>query len=619
MNKKLLCFLTATIFSTTLLLNFGPIAFAETQTDLNYTQSIKLQDSITDQGTCGTDLAWKISDNGVLAIDGEGDMNVWENATDVPWHQYRNDINEIILSDKTTSIGSYSFYECSQVTNLIIPNSVLSIGEFSFYECNSLESITLPFVGTSRTVENTNDAVLGYVFGRCAEENEGAVKQYFKLEGTSIYSNIYNIPSSLKTVTITDSENIPFGSFSNCDNLTQINLPDKVKYVGGYAYFGCTSITSIEFPNSIETMGDGAIKNCTSIESLSIPFVGNNRDSNNVNTAVFGHIFGKVSTGVLQYYTMEDAKLKGFYYGIPSTLTKVTVTDATQIPFGAFSNCVSLAEININDQIKHIGGHAFNACSLITNFEFSNNIETIGESALKNCNNVESLSLPFVGSSRTSNHTADAVFGHIFGKGNSGISQVFNFDPEKGSLSAYYYGIPSTLTNIKITDAIQIPLGAFSGMTNLTRLDINSGITSIFKYAFHKSTGITDIYYNDTELEWDKINNAKDNTELANVTIHFTEEPPIIGYEINDVARVSENKLRISLSTPAERENNEKLIVAVYAENDSLLEMQTIDITETNSYDANINLAGSSYVKTFIWSGIDTMKPMCKSFYLDLK
>jgi len=66
------------------------------------------------------------------------------------------------IPDSLTSIGDYSFYACSSLTNITIPNNVTSIGVGAFSSCTSLTSITIPDSVTSiggKAFENTQASI----------------------------------------------------------------------------------------------------------------------------------------------------------------------------------------------------------------------------------------------------------------------------------------------------------------------------------------------------------------------------------------------------------------------------------------------------------------------------
>ena len=85
-------------------------------------------------GTCGPDLRWYLTDNGVLTISGKGEMyDYLEDYNRLPWS--KSDIKRIIIGDGVTTIGSSAFDNCSNLTSVAIPNSVTEIGFRAFEDC----------------------------------------------------------------------------------------------------------------------------------------------------------------------------------------------------------------------------------------------------------------------------------------------------------------------------------------------------------------------------------------------------------------------------------------------------------------------------------------------------
>jgi len=94
-------------------------------------------------GTCGENLTWELSCDGVLTITGSGSMAYFPNAEDVPWDKYRSQIASVILPDGLTFIGNSAFFLCKKLTSVVIPNTVTIIGTYAFSACSHLSSITL--------------------------------------------------------------------------------------------------------------------------------------------------------------------------------------------------------------------------------------------------------------------------------------------------------------------------------------------------------------------------------------------------------------------------------------------------------------------------------------------
>ena len=93
-----------------------------------------------ESGTCGTNLTWDLTD-GVLSISGSGAMTNYSESN-TPWNS--SVIKKVIISDGVTTIGSYAFYNCSNMNSIEIPNSVTIIGKSACDGCSSLELVNIP-------------------------------------------------------------------------------------------------------------------------------------------------------------------------------------------------------------------------------------------------------------------------------------------------------------------------------------------------------------------------------------------------------------------------------------------------------------------------------------------
>ena len=162
-----------------------------------------------ESGTCGPNLKWHFTDDGVLTISGKGKMYDFSYFDVGLWHEY--DIKRIIIGDGVTTIGEYAFKYCRSLTSVTIPNSVTTIGQGAFHSCSALTSVI--------------------------------------------------IPNSVKT--------IGDDAFSKCKALTSVNIPNSVKIIKGYAFSGCTNLQKVNIGNRVKTIGKYAFENCTSITQIS--------------------------------------------------------------------------------------------------------------------------------------------------------------------------------------------------------------------------------------------------------------------------------------------------------------------------------------------------------------
>ena len=152
--------------------------------------------SVVGSGTCGTNVTWSLTSDGVLTISGTGAMTdippyaQSETVTLVdppqPWQSSRNKIYSVVITEGVTSIANYAFYDCKYLKSITIPGSVKRIGESAFKSC-SLTSVTLP-------------------------------------EGIT---------------TIRD------GAFKFCKSLTNITIPATVTYIGSHVFDYCSSLKTV--------------------------------------------------------------------------------------------------------------------------------------------------------------------------------------------------------------------------------------------------------------------------------------------------------------------------------------------------------------------------------------
>ena len=210
-------------------------------------------------GTCGDNLQWKLTDEGVLTITGIGEMKDWgRNAR--PWSPY-SDVKQVIIGDGVTTIGGSAFSYCSSLTSLTIPNSITDIGSSAFSGCSSLTSVT---IGNSVT------EIGGYAFSGCSSLTSVTIPNSVTDIGSSAFSGC----SSLTSVTIGNSvTTIGSGAFFSCSSLTSVTIGNSVTEIGYYAFSGCSSLTSLTIPNSVTTIGYYAFSGCKNVKQITVEAV----------------------------------------------------------------------------------------------------------------------------------------------------------------------------------------------------------------------------------------------------------------------------------------------------------------------------------------------------------
>ena len=96
-------------------------------------------------GLIGT--SWNFNEStGTLTISGDGPMKDYsfESYEDSPWYSFKEDIIAIVIEEGVTSVGDFSFVQCSNATSVSIPESLINIGNYAFLYCYSLIDVIIP-------------------------------------------------------------------------------------------------------------------------------------------------------------------------------------------------------------------------------------------------------------------------------------------------------------------------------------------------------------------------------------------------------------------------------------------------------------------------------------------
>ena len=76
----------------------------------------------------------------------------------------------------------------------------------------------------------------------------------------------------LQTIELPNTINaIESYAFSNCTNLTSIDILDGLTFIGSYAFQNCTSLSSINIPEGVTRIEEYTFSGCTSLTSLKLP------------------------------------------------------------------------------------------------------------------------------------------------------------------------------------------------------------------------------------------------------------------------------------------------------------------------------------------------------------
>ena len=334
-------------------------------------------------------------------------------------------LTSMVIPTTITEIHGDAFLGCTSLKTIEIPDSVTFMEDRIFYGCTSLESITVPFIGEK--ADGTGATNFGHIF--------------------------YEIPASLKTVTVTNATKIASKAFKNYSHLVTLNLPDTVTTIGSNAFENCYNLTNFNLPSNVKTIGNSAFLNCYSLNSITLPAT-----LTGIGTEAFKNCYTLVEIYNLSNLTMtagvetsdlitknakvvhksatdssilfregdyvfmndgEDtymmgyagnetslklpATAKGSRYSIYDyaftadiTLTEVVMsTGVTGVGKSAFNSCDALVTVNmVMSDANRLGVYAFAYCDKLETVELNSTLSKIGDYAFYDCKALKTIELP---------------------------------------------------------------------------------------------------------------------------------------------------------------------------------------------------------------------------------
>lgn len=355
------------------------------------------------------------------------------------------------------SIGENAFCSCTNLTLVTIPDSITSIGRFAFSGCIRLTDIIIP-----NSVTSIGDSA----FSSCTGLRDITISNNLTSIGEAAFSGCrltsIKLPDSLTT--------IGAHAFYECD-LTSVTIPDSVTYIGEKAFYNCSWLKNVTISSSVTTIPKSTFEGCSRLESITIP--------NSV-----------TSIDKLAFYGCSN--LQKIHITSIDAWCNIEFADITSNPLYyakcLYRNNLVVRKAVISDAVSKIGAYTFYNCTHLTNITISDSVTSIGDSAFSGCTGLTSITIP----------NSVASVGRFAFSGCTGLTSV-------------------TISN----GVTSIGERTFYGCGSLASITVPNSITNIDGWAFYGCNNLKDVYYTDSETEWNLISIGTYNEPLKKATIHF--------------------------------------------------------------------------------------------------
>ena len=454
------------------------------------------------------------NDNGVLIYYNSSGNNATVTYKSTSDKGYSGNVvipSQVIYDTVTysvTSIGSFAFYGCSDLTSITIPNSVNSIDNYAFYGCSGLTG--------SLTIPNSVTLIGDYAFPGCSGltgsliiPNSVTSIGYYAFYSCSGFSGTLTIPNSVTS--------IGSSAFYGCSGFSgTLTIPNSVTSIGSSAFFGCNGLTNVVLEDGTTTLSfkttsygsDHAFVDCP-IESL---YLGRNisyydnysspfRDKSSLKSLTIGKTVTAIGdyafsgcSGLTGSLTIPNSVISiggGAFQDCSGLTGTLTIPNfITSIELSTFEGCSGLTgALTIPNSVTSIRSSAFFGCSGFSGtLTIPNSVMSIGRSAFYDCNGLTNVVLED-GTTTLSLETLDfyPMFGNyesLYLGRNISYYYVYSDSPFRDKKSLKSLTIGNGVTSIE--------RGAFLGCSGLSgTLTIPNSVISIGSRAFQDCSGFT--------------------------------------------------------------------------------------------------------------------------------
>ena len=320
-------------------------------------------------------------------------------------------ITAFAFGENVEKIPAYLCFGMERLTEIILPQKTTTLGNGVFKNCIGLQSISIPLSTTTIGADAFND---------CMALTSAIWNARWCSDFTS---SPFNASPNIASFTFGEGvERIPAFLCRGLEAIDEITLPEGATYIGAEAFSGCSGVTVVNLGNSLTNIGSKAFYGC-GLSTVSIPMS---------LTSIGAEAFGDCVR--LKSVIWDARNCSDFATSFPETVTAFTFgKNVRLIPSGICQDMALIDSISIPSTVTHIGDFAFYGCDGLERIISSASIPpTISETTFEDY--TTKLYVPI--GSKTRYHEAD-YWSNFTDLRNDGASYtiVLSTDIEKGSVS----------------------------------------------------------------------------------------------------------------------------------------------------------------------------------------
>ncbi len=301
---------------------------------------------------------------------------------------------DYVIQESVTKIGAYTFYDCEDLKSVTIPASVTEIGSYAFCHCHGIESIDLP-----ESITGIGNQAFSYCTGLTSVRIPSSIKSI----GAEVFSGCSSLTAvylpDIVTWISADKSTKMFGVgmtkpqlYMNGEKVDfqvlfsgNYVIPEAVKKIGAYTFYGCEELNTVEIPNSVTQIGDRAFGSCKGLTEVTIP-----NSVTEIGEYLFFNCFNLASVELSNSITTISW---GMFESCTSLAAVKLPESITVISNRAFDNCSSLSSITIPNSVTIIEPMAFSFCSELSDVVIGKSVSEIGIYAFEGANALKNITV----------------------------------------------------------------------------------------------------------------------------------------------------------------------------------------------------------------------------------
>lgn len=192
-------------------------------------------------------------------------VSIGSSVTEIQYGAFRDcaNLSTIDLKENIITIGNGAFSNNTALKKITLPKNLKNFGSGVFAGCTNLSTINIdkdnPYFTFDKNGLYDKEKTILYCFTEGSKATQYSMPNTVKdIDEYAFWGN-----DSLKEISLsTDLKEIPSYAFSNCRNLLAVAIPYSIKSIDSKAFENCISLQKVLIPASVSYIHDTAFDGC---------------------------------------------------------------------------------------------------------------------------------------------------------------------------------------------------------------------------------------------------------------------------------------------------------------------------------------------------------------------